>query len=406
LLALATRPVQRLRRFTAMDLMVADGLFAALSGGFVAFMTPFLLALGATRGHISILTSLQTLTGNVLQLPFARLTESIGQRKRLCVLAGAAARCFWVGILLIPFLVRGPAAVYAVMGLMVMMSVCGALAGPAWTSIMAGLVPRELRGRFFSTKNVVTSLGTLVSLPVASRLIATGGFPAGYQWGIAVSLALGLVAFAFFLRIPEPPYQPPGRRPLILRSARAGWRDTWSVTFLRYVAATTTMGLAAGIAGPFCAVYGVQELGASVVHLGYYSMAGTVSGLLCQKLWGRVADRRGPRLVMVIAGFAVALSSLLWFYAPTVWHPIAAEVVGGVAWGAWGLAAFNLLLEVTPDDRRPSHVAVHSMVTGMAATVAPLVGLALIGWVGFRQIFLVSTILRLLAAELLRRSVR
>ncbi|MEW6524079.1 MAG: MFS transporter [Bacillota bacterium] len=389
----------------AMDLMVLDGLFTALSGGFVSFMTPFLLHMGAGRGHISLLSSLQSLTGSVLQVPFARLTEAIGQRKKLCVVAGAASRLCWVMILLVPFYLQGQPAVRAVMGLMVVISVCGALAGPAWTSIMAALVPREQRGRFFATRNVVAGMGTLAAVPIASRLIARRGFPAGFQLSIVVSLALGLVAFMSFLRILEPPYDLP--KPQLVRGFMStGWRKAGSSLFARYVFSTTAMGLAAGIAGPFCSIYAVQVLEAGVVHLGYYTMAGTTAALLSQRVWGHFSDRRGPGPAVVISGFSVAASSFLWFASTARWHPIAAEIVGGLAWGGWGLATFNLLLELTPDDRRPSYVAIYGLFSGVAATLAPLAGTLLIGIVGFRQIFLLSTVLRLLAAESLRRAVR
>lgn len=396
-----TRALAPLRTRRATDLMVLDGLFSSLAGGFVNFMTPFLLYMGAGRGHISVLSSLQSLTGSIRQLPFARLTETIGQRRRLCVVAGVAARLSWMLILLVPIYLSGQPAVRAVMGLMIFISACGALAGPAWTSIMAGLVPPPERGRFFSTRNVIMSMGTLVAVPNASRLIARYGYPGGFQLGMVVSLALGLFAFMFFLRIPEPSYTVPGRSRIL-----PNWRSALTTPFARYVLGTTGMSLAAGIAGPFCALYAVQVLDAGVVHLGYYTMASTGAALASQKLWGRLVDRQGPGLVVVMSGFSVADSSLLWFTATSPFHPIAAEIIGGLAWGGWGLATFNLLLQLTPDDRRPSHVAVHSLCSGIAATVAPLAGTILIDAIGFRHIFLLSTILRLLAAESLRRSVR
>ncbi len=390
-------------RLTPLNLSIADGLFATISNNFVGFMTPFLLGFGATNTHISAMASLQSLAGNVLQIPFAHLTERLGRRKFLCIVAGLLSRLLWALLFFVPVLWHGQAAIYAFIAIMVGQSACTALNAPAWTSFMGDIVAKDIRGRFFATRNVVMNIGSLFAIAIAGRMIEAGGFPNGYRNGILISLLFGLISFAFFLMIPEPAFQP------VQQGARA---DRWTnrarrtplrrqlqtlsnSQFGRFVLLTALMSLGAGMSGPFFSVYAMQTLGATTKHLGYYAAGATACVIMSQGIWGQLNDRKGAQLVMQLSAFGVMLSPLVWIFSTSPWHPIIGEGVGGLAWSGWGLASFNLLLELTPEDRRPSYVAAHSFVNGLAAFVAPLIGGVIAEQLGIRALFMITIGFRL-----------
>ncbi len=388
---------------TPLNLSIADGLFATIGNNFVGFVTPFLLGFGATKTHISAMASLQSLAGNALQIPFAHLTERLGRRKLLCIIAGAISRLLWVLLFFVPVLWRGQAAIYAFIAIMIGQSICSALNAPAWTSFMGDIVPKEIRGRFFATRNIIMNIGSLLAVTVAGRMIETGGFPNGYQRGIIISLLFGLVSFAFFLMIPEPAFQP------VQQADRQGrWTNRARRTplrqqlqalsnsqFGRFVLLTTLMSLGAGMSSPFFSVYALQNLGATTRHLGYYGAGSTACAIISHGIWGYLSDRKGARLVMQLSAFGVMLSPLVWIFSTRPWHPIIGEGVSGLTWSGWSLASFNLLLELTPEDRRPSFVAAHSFVNGLAAFIAPLIGGVIAERFGIPAVFMVTICFRL-----------
>ncbi|MGE5654512.1 MAG: MFS transporter [Bacillota bacterium] len=390
-------------QLTPLNLSIADGLFATISNNFVGFMTPFLLGFGASNTHISAMASLQSLAGNVLQIPFAHLTERLGRRKFLCIIAGILSRLLWVLLFFVPVLWHGQTAIYAFIAIMVAQSICSALNAPAWTSFMGDIVPKEIRGRFFATRNIIMNIGSLFAVTIAGRMIEAGGFPNGYRRGILISLLFGLVSFVFFLMIPEPKFQPVQQTSVSQRWTNRARRtplrqqlQTLSNSqFGRFVLLTTLMSLGAGMSGPFFSVYAMQNLGATTKHLGYYAAGATACVILSQGIWGYLSDRKGARLVMQLSAFGVTLSPLIWIFSTSPWHPIIGEGVGGLAWSGWGLASFNLLLELTPEDRRPTFVAAHSFVNGLAAFVAPLIGGVITEKFGIPAVFMVTICFRL-----------
>ena len=71
-----------------------------------------------------------------------------------------------------------------------------------------------------------------------------------------------------------------------------------------------------------------------------------------------------------------------------------AAVVGGVASAGFGLSLFNRLLEVTPNERRPSFLAAYNVLINVAVFVAPMIGTALIDSIGIVNALLLGGLLR------------
>ena len=59
-------------------------------------------------------------------------------------------------------------------------------------------------------------------------------------------------------------------------------------------------------------------------------------------------------------------------------------------WTGYGLASFNLLLDIAPEKARPEANALFQLVVAGSATVAPVVGGHLADAIGYRPIFILS----------------
>jgi MFS family permease len=64
------------------------------------------------------------------------------------------------------------------------------------------------------------------------------------------------------------------------------------------------------------------------------------------------------------------------------------------------LSFFDTLLHVCPADRRPSFIAVNSVFTYLAMTLAPLAGSALAERAGIRAVLVIAVAIHILAAVL------
>jgi MFS family permease len=127
--------------------------------------------------------------------------------------------------------------------------------------------------------------------------------------------------------------------------------------------------------------------------------------VLIQRYWGRLADFFGQKSVMMVSGLGIITLPLWWVFSPNTWFPFIIHIVNGVFWGGYNLAAFNLLLEVTPDQDRSVYVGVYNTMMGVATAVGPLVGGFAAEVVGLRPIFVASAVVRALALYLFYRNV-
>jgi MFS family permease len=100
--------------------------------------------------------------------------------------------------------------------------------------------------------------------------------------------------------------------------------------------------------------------------------------------------------VVTTTGFMIPSLPLAWVFVTAPWQTSFVEAFGGLIWAGYNMANFNLLLEMTPDERRAEAVALYQTVVFLSAVAGPLLGGYLAGVLGFRAIFALSAAGRLL----------
>lgn len=155
-----------------------DGLFSATSESFyLGFVPLFALAYGASNGQIGWLTAVANLWGAFALFPGARLVEWAGRRKPVVVWsAGGIGRLALLGLACFPFFITQPVlAIGAIVLLNGLRTFMANLANPAWTSLVADLVPDSMRGRYFGSRNMAMGLAALFGQRMFGRLLDQKG---------------------------------------------------------------------------------------------------------------------------------------------------------------------------------------------------------------------------------------
>ena len=89
----------------ALKLNVVEGAFAVASDNLAGpYLTLFAMALNATPSQIGLLSAFPNLLGNILQIPFGMLAETVRDKRILCIIGGVLARASWIIIAFLPFL--------------------------------------------------------------------------------------------------------------------------------------------------------------------------------------------------------------------------------------------------------------------------------------------------------------
>lgn len=396
----AEQPLER-KQLVGLRYFWLDGLFSAISENFyLGFIPLFALAYGASNGEVGWITAVGNLLGALALFPGARLLESIGKRKPIVLWSGGGiGRLVLLLLACLPFLVTAPQiAIVAIIVLNGIRAFMGNFANPAWTAMVADLVPSPMRGRYFGSRSFAMGLAALLVAPLAGELIrrANGwnGFPfLGYQAIFALAFGFGLVGTLSFGRIPEPEMTFPANGQRQRGDLRRAIRN--SPGFLGLVISGFVWNLAIQVAAPFFNVFLVSELGATTATIGILASISSLFALLGQFLFGRLLDRRGAIWVQKISGLLIPLVPLGWLLVTASWQVGFLNALGGFLWAGYNLSNFNLLLELTPEAQRPRSVALYQTVVFSSAVLGPLLGGYLADLVSFKFIFGLSGVGRL-----------
>lgn len=154
---------------------------------------------------------------------------------------------------------------------------------------------------------------------------------------------------------------------------------------------------------PFLTMY-VQELGVHdpdevAAWAGLIFAANFVTLFLFQPLWGSLADRYGRKLMLLRAGFGIAVIVGLMGFAASPWQLLALRLLSGAVSGftpaATALAAAN-----TPNERIGFALGVLHSGNVSGTVLGPLFGGLFAEWIGFRHSFVVTGAVTLAASIL------
>jgi MFS family permease len=390
-------PVARQNR----RLLWADGFISNISESFItSFLNPFAMALGATNSQIGILSALNNLASSFGLIPGARLAERARSRKWVAAISGGVVgRLLLLSLAILPFFLGVPAIIYAVIAVIALRSFFNQLGFPAWSTLVADLVPESIRGRYFASRNIGLAIAALAFTPIAGWIIERGGGVRGYQMGLIIAGVVGFIATAVFVRIQEPAKAQPQREATHERLRLAEIVRS-RPEFAAFTGVALIWNLALMVAGPFFSVYLVRTLNATPTQIGILAAVYSLGNIVGQQFWGSLNDRRGAGWVMGLTGMLIPLIPITWLLAPNPWWLVPAEIFSGLMWAGYGLANFNLLLSLAPAVQRERYIALYQTAVFGAAFVGPLIGGALATTIGIRGLLMISSVGRFIAAIL------
>lgn len=381
-----------------------------MSGVSGSQMTDFCWLLGFDDFHFGLLQAIPC-AATVAQLVAAVYVERSGLRKYLFLYTGTIHRLLWLVIAVIPLIVRpGRAAIAAFLMTYAVSSILGHVASPPWQTWMGDLIPRRIRGRYFSFRRIYTIplqvVVTIVSgylmdrsvLPMAPGVVMT---PANQPYltmvicGIFIFSGLcGAMDILLFRKVremvsppllehPEPSQEPAGRRLLhaFTEPALTLLKPLADRQFRNYALYAASITFAANFGGSYYMTnalknIGYSKLGANVVLIVF----GALSGMFMARGWGRLIDTWGRRPVLILGTIGVVFGILGWMFIPpgnmvlAYVLGIAACVWGGVMWGAINLAQVSLVMGFSDTAGRSKFVAASAVFSNVGGFFGGLLG--------------------------------
>ena len=354
-----------------------------ICGGGTTAMIGLATELGANDMAFGILSAIPQVAA-LLQLPFSVLVNRTHKRKKYMLTIGVFSRMLWLFFGLIPYLMpMAPLTMqlWTIIFLLGISSCCGSMINVCWFPWLSDLTPMQIRGRWLSIRESILSaanvlIGLLVALlldhlPVEIRYVVI--FLIGGTVGI-----LDMVAFGFC----EEVYSAPPQKQSLFRAFGEVLKNK---PFMKLVIMWTFWSFTANLSGVYLNPYSMNEMGLNFMQIMIFStIASAMVSVFVMPMWGRMIDRFGCRNVMLISCIVASSTPLFYLLSSpgNVWPTLLHNAVGAMFWCGSNLTANNMQLLYSPNETRPTHIAVFSCVTALAGgTLGSLAGGFLLeGW--------------------------
>jgi len=316
----------------------------------------------------------------------------------------------WLPIFLVPYLMPGQK-VWWLIVFVTLSTVAGAIANPAWGSMMADLVPERIRGRYFSARGRISG-GVVLAFGFLGGGILQLVQPNVFV-GFAILFGGALVFRSISLYFLAKMYEPAAALP---RSDQPGLldlvKDIGSSNLGRFTLFVALMSFCTNISAPFFTVYMLRDLHFSYLSFVIVNSAGTLATILFLAYWGRRADRAGNIRIIRFACIFVPLVPIAWLISKEVWFLVIVQTFAAFAWAGFDLANVNFLYDAAPPEERTKRIAVFNAMNGVAVCLGALTGglLAtrlppLFGY-SLLSLFALSGLLRAVVAAFLLRGIK
>jgi len=358
------------------------------------FLSVYLLFLGATKALIGLASTLPDTISLFSQLFWGSLSESTFKKKIFIIFGGIAWALMWIPIAL----VKDPLLLVSLLTLQALLSSASA---PAWTALLIRLTPSYKITYVQGNLNAIANFAAFIGTMVAGLILNTFGFIPFIFYLIAF---LGIMSRAPFFNFHEPiTPKSDGSLKSILKRTFNFSRIKNEKEFIKLIIVITFLNFSVSLAAPFLSVYVVTGLKGNLIDITILSLLSAIATLMFSRPWGVVVEKIGRKLVMLACIIPAALIPFVYAIAPNIEWIYFYNFIGAMAWAGFNLAVFAYLASILPKEKLDSSIGFYNLFTGLGSSAGPFVGGILSEFLGLKNLFFLSTFLRLLTIILIER---
>ncbi|MCC7260750.1 MAG: MFS transporter [Alphaproteobacteria bacterium] len=352
------------------------------------FLIALALQLDASNFVIGLLGAIPFLS-NLFQIPAVLMVERLRDRRKIVMRAHLAARAFLLPVAAAPLLFEPKIALAVIIVAVAVRYSIGAMAGCAWNSWMRDLVPKIILGKFFGRRLFYsTTVAAFVGLAAGFfldwwELMYPEERFAGFALLFAGGCVVGISA-AFIVRfIPHPKMKSPEAQHydaanFSLAFMRAPLGDP---NFRSLIGFLMMWNFAVNLASPFFAVYMLKTLGYSMTFVVSITLMSQLLNAFSLQMWGKYADAFSQKAVLGVCGSLFIFCIFGWTFTTfperhflTTPLLIFLHFIMGISISGMNLTTSNMAFKLTPSSKATPYLAMNTVLTSLAAGVAPLFG--------------------------------
>lgn len=374
--------------------------FGVLNGTAISFMAIFATRQGADGFQIGLLNAAPAIISLAITLPAGQWLQK-RPLTRTVFWTSIWHRIFYLAWIFLPFFLAPYLQVWALIALVLLMSIPGTALAIGFNSMFAEVVPPEWRSHVVGVRNALLALVFIVTTLISGVILDRMPFPQGYQVVFAIGFVGAMMSslHLYLIRLPHEPTQRVGRS--LGDWAHPGALRTWVQELrlsvgLRFVARTrprpsvnrrifrTPFGVVLGLlfafhlaqylAIPLFPLFWVNDLGLTDTEISMGNALFYATVLLGSMQLARLTARSNHKQVLVMGVLLMSLYPALTAVTTNLPLFLLTSAVGGVAWSLAGGALGNYIYDRTPEEERPYHLAWYHLTFNAAILLGALVG--------------------------------
>ncbi len=381
--------------------VLIDGIGVGLTAGVGSFLSVFLVRLGASSFLIGLLTAMPALTGMLLAMPVGQFLAGRPQivpwfaRSRFFVLL-----CY-VLTGLAPFVFRShqPEAIIVIWALATLPQT---IVSVAFTVVMGAVAGPGGRLTLMSRRWSILGLANMLTVLAVGQVLRVFEFPLNYQVVFIGSAAGALISFACSSSIKLPAIEAPTTQQSLIHTLREhGSTLRANQRFVRFTVSQFIFRWGMTLVVPLFPIYWVRNVHASDPAISAINSVQIAVTMVAYFLWARISQRRGERVVLLIAALGVSFYPLLTAFTHRVELLVVWAGLAGLFSAGINLVFFDIVLSTCPADQQPAYVGMYQTTVYSATFLAPLLGAALADAIGIGPALVLGAVLQLAGCGLM-----
>ncbi len=260
--------------------------------------------------------------------------------------------------------------------IMVMISsVSGPFVNVAFYSICSDVVPLRIRGRYFATRNRISTLVAMMfGFVIGALLDAMPGYP-GYAVVFVIAGVAGTLDTLSYALMRLPEMHPPSVKSGLTQMIRPVLLDR---RYMRMVMALTAWMFSVQLSAPYFNVYMLENMRMANFEITVVNqVVNNLFLVLAVSRWGAALDTYGSRPVLLVAAFLTSFTPIFWAAVGPgmAWAVALISTLSGATYVAVDLGAQNLFMTQARGKNQSMYIATYFFFT-------QLMGLALGSTVG------------------------
>ncbi len=372
------------------------GWYGVLNGSILAFISVYITRLGGSAIQVGMINAIPGVVTLLLALPAGQWLSS-RQVSWDVFTSSVLARFFYLALVVIPVLINPGQQILVIILAIALMSIPGTITNVGFTALLGEGTPSAWRGYLSGIRNGLFAITNVLTLLLSGWILDKATFPTGYQIVFAIGSVgaalsslhlfflhktlhnavntrnqiLSITSRSFNFKRIAPEIRRIGNSLLSLWNLRI---DIMKGPFLITFFLMFSFHFVQFIGIPIFPVFSVNILRLSdqTISLGLAMFYATV--FIGSTQVARLTDKLGHKALF---GFAVCFFGLypsMLIFSSSITMYLATHAIGGLVWAMVGGALYNYVLEKSPPDDRPSHIAWYTIALNSGMLLGSLGG--------------------------------